>query len=334
MELVSAASEIHDQLYGETSNGVNSTLLRHINRLDPLVEYAPELAEIRKMLMEAQINIEESAKQLVPVFDDSELDPEALRALEDRLSQYHGLARKHRIQPDQLAEHMQRLQMELDGMKSPQTEMKRLQRELDEGIARYRGLCRTVSKNRCKAARPLQEDISDIIHRLGMQGGCFEIALIPEEGDGLTRHGAESVEFRASGNPGMPAQPLNRTISGGELSRISLAIQVVLARQSRAPTMIFDEVDTGIGGEVANTVGQKLRQLGEKGQVICITHLSQVAVHGNHQFNVIKSTDGRVETMIRKLSDEERVLEIARMTSGEKITPQTLAHAQEMLSSV
>jgi len=166
-----------------------------------------------------------------------------------------------------------------------------------------------------------------------MQGGCFEIHLKPEKGDGITRLGNEAVEFRASGNPGIPAQPLDRAISGGELSRISLAIQVVLAWESSAPTMIFDEVDTGIGGEVGNTIGQKLRELGERGQVICVTHLTQVAIHGNHQFNVTKSIDDGVETMIRKLSDKERIAEIARMISGEKVTSQTLTHARQLLIS-
>ncbi|MYB34157.1 MAG: DNA repair protein RecN [Gammaproteobacteria bacterium] len=333
VELISAASEIHEHLHSSQTDSLNDHLIRHISRLDALIEYAPELAEVRKMLSEAQINIEEASKQLEPIINDNELDAESLQYIEDRLSEYHSLARKHRIQPEQLAEHMQKIQTELDSLADPETEIAELTEQLEQASVRYFDLCATISTNRRKVATQLQQDISTIIHGLGMKGGSFEIHLIPEDGDGIMRHGNESVEFRASGNPGIPAQPLNKTISGGELSRISLAIQVVLARESRAPTMIFDEVDTGIGGEVANTIGQKLRELGERGQVICITHLTQVAIHGNHQFNVTKSIDDGIETMIRKLSDEERIAEIARMISGEKVTSQTLTHARQLLTS-
>ncbi len=333
VELISAASEIHEHLYSGETDSLNDRLIRHISRLDPLIEYAPELTEVRKMLSEAQINIEEASKQLEPLINDNELDAESLQYIEDRLSEYHSLARKHRIQPRQLAEHMQSIQMELESLADPETEITELMKQLEQASVRYFDFCETISTNRRKIATQLQQDISTIIHGLGMKGGCFEIHLIPENGDGVTRHGNETVEFRASGNPGIPAQPLNKTISGGELSRISLAIQVVLSRESRAPTMIFDEIDTGIGGEVGNAIGQKLRELGERGQVICITHLTQVAIHGNHQFNVTKSIDDGVETMIRKLSNEERIAEIARMISGEKVTPQTLTHARQLLTS-
>lgn len=333
VELISAASEIHEHLYSDETDSLNDHLIRHISRLDPLTEYAPELSEVRKMLSEAQINIEEASKQLEPLINDNELDAESLQYIDDRLSEYHSLARKHRIQPEQLAEHMQSIQAELDSLAGHETEITELTEQLEQSHVRYFDLCKTISANRCKVATQLQQDISTIIHDLGMKGGCFEIHLIPENGNGITRHGNELVEFRASGNPGIPAQPLNKAISGGELSRISLAIQVVLGRESRAPTMIFDEVDTGIGGEVANTIGQKLRELGERGQVICITHLTQVAIHGNHQFNVTKSIGDGVETMVRKLSDEERIAEIARMISGEKVTSQTLTNARQLLTS-
>ena len=333
VDLIAAASEIREQLYDRASDSLHDHLVKHISRLEPLIEYAPELSEVKNMLSEAQINIEEASKQLSPIVDDNELDPESLQHVEDRLSEYHALARKHRIQPEQLAEHLLCLETERDNLSDPEAELAELDNKLNQATDRYFDLCKTVADNRRKTAVPLQKDISTIIHGLGMQGGCFEIHLIPEGGEGLTRHGNESVEFHASGNPGVPAQPLNKAISGGELSRISLAIQVVLAQESRTPTMIFDEVDTGIGGEVANTVGQKLRELGERGQVICITHLTQVAIHGNHQFNVTKTTDDGVGTLIRKLSDEERVAEIARMISGKKITSDTLAHAKQMLSA-
>lgn len=334
VDLISAASDIHEQLYNNSTDSLNDHLLRHISRLDPLIEYAPQLAEVKNMLCEAQINIEEASKQLMPVMNDHELDPESLQYIEDRLSEYHALARKHRIQPEQLAEHKQSLEAQRERLSDPEIEIHNLENHLDQEIARYVEYCQSVSKNRHKAAKQLEKDISTIIHGLGMQGGCFEIQLSPENGEGITRHGNESVEFWASGNPGIPARPLKKAISGGELSRISLAIQVVLAQESSTPTMIFDEADTGIGGEVANTVGQNLRQLGQIGQVICITHLAQVAIHGNHQFNVTKTTDDAVETRFRKLSDEERILEIARMISGESITSQTLTHARQLLATV
>jgi len=333
VELISAALDIHEQLYSSDTESVNDRLTKHVSRLDPLIEFAPELAEVRKMLSEAQINIAEASKQLEPLINDNELDAESLKYIESRLSEYHSLSRKHRIQPELLAEHLKNLEKQLDNLAHPETEIKELKEQLEQESSRYFKICETISANRRKISSQLQQDISSIIHGLGMQGGCFEIHLKPEKGDGITRHGNEAVEFRASGNPGIPAQPLDRAISGGELSRISLAIQVVLAWESSAPTMIFDEVDTGIGGEVGNTIGQKLRELGERGQVICVTHLTQVAIHGNHQFNVTKSIDDGVETMIRKLSDKERIAEIARMISGEKVTSQTLTHARQLLIS-
>ncbi|MCY4050884.1 MAG: DNA repair protein RecN [Gammaproteobacteria bacterium] len=334
VELISAASSIYENLYSSETDSLNSHLSKHISRLNPLIEVAPELTEIRKLLLEAQINIEEASKQLEPLIYDNELDAESLKSIDDRLSEYHSLARKHKIHPEMLADHMNNIQAELETLFDPQTEIEELTAQLNKVIQHYFCFCKTVKANRNKLLKGLQKDISTIINGLGMQGGCFEIHLIPESGDGITRYGNESVEFRASGNPGIPTQPLNKTISGGELSRISLAIQVVLSRESSAPTMIFDEVDTGIGGEVANTIGQKLRELGERGQVICITHLTQVAIHGNHQFVVIKNTRDGVETMIRKLTENERIAEIARMISGEKVTSQTLEHARQLLSSV
>ncbi len=334
VELISAASEIHENLYSSETDSLNDHLIKHLARLESLMEFVPELDEVRKMLIEAQINVEEASKQLEPLIDDSELDAESLQYIDDRLSEYHTLARKHKIQPNMLAGHMNSIQDELEKLSNPLTEIEELTEQLNHAIDSYFEYCKAVKTNRHKILTELQHDISSIIHGLGMQGGCFEIHLIPEPGDEITRHGNELVEFRASGNPGIPAQPLNKAISGGELSRISLAIQVVLSQESRAPTMIFDEVDTGIGGEIANTIGQKLRELGERGQVICITHLTQVAIHGNHQFAVSKSTRDGVETMIRKLTDEERIAEIARMISGKKVTSRTLEHARELLTSV
>ena len=333
VDLVTGTSGIYDELYGCDSGGINAALLRHINLLAKFSEYAPELTGAGEMLSEAQLNIEEAAAQLGAISNDTSFDTAQIEAIESRLTKYHTLARKHRIQPAELANHKAALELEYESIADPEIEMTQFQTQLNQAISKYRVLSESVSRNRKITAARLEKEITEIMQQLGMQGGRFQIALTPVGGDEITVHGFESVDFLVTANPGMPLRPLGKATSGGELSRISLAIQVVLADKSTTPTMIFDEVDAGIGGGVANIVGQKLKELGEKGQVICVTHLSQVAARGNHQLSVVKSTGEIVDTSVVKLTPEQRILEIARMTGGENITAQTLAHAEEILCS-
>ncbi len=330
-ELISGAAGIYEHLYGNEETGIYSDLQKSLLLLEPLCEHAPELNSVWQMMNEAQINIEESAKQLIPVFESIPLDAEEMEKLEKRLSRYHDMARKFRTPPEKLNVHLAQLKKELGQISDPQAEVNRLQDRLEKMTTQYRKLCIDISANRKKTALRLEREITGIMQELGMQGGKFHISLMPVPDGAITRYGAESVEFMVTTNPGLPLGPLGKIASGGELSRISLAIQVVLASRHQAPTLIFDEVDVGISGKVASVVGQKLRELGERTQIICITHLSQVAASGNHQLSVSKTSAGKVDTSIRHLSPEQRIVEIAKMTSGKRVTEQTLAHAREML---
>ena len=297
------------------------------------------------MIDEAQVNIEEAANQLRPFYQDNEIDPEEMEKIETRFSLYQTLARKHRLLPQLLVDHLDSMKRELAGLKDPQRELGCLNDLLETESETYQGMATKISANRNKSARYLASEVTTLMQELGMKGGWFDIRLIPIETGSYTRFGNETVEFVVAANPGQPLQSLTKVASGGELSRISLGIQVVLANKTQAPTLIFDEVDVGIGGEVANVVGQKLKQLGKSNQVICITHLSQVAAKGDHHFSVSKQGPNQrlhqgsrhghdqVEAKVVKLNAEQRVAEIARMTAGEKITKQALAQAQEMLKS-
>ncbi len=330
-ELVIGTQQVADNLYEADTTNISSQLLQNISHLDQLSAYALELRDICNMLTEAQVNVEEAAKQLQPLYRENSLDPAEIEILESRFSLYHSLARKHRSQPAELASQLAQMEQELDGLVDPESEVARLAGDLHKESEQYRKTARKVSRNRASTAKRLSREVTDVMQDLGMKGGEFEIRLIPVEDREFTRYGMESVEFAVTANPGTPMQPLNKVASGGELSRISLAIQVVLAGISPVPTLIFDEVDVGIGGEVANVVGEKLRKLGQSSQVICVTHLSQVAAKADHQFSVSKNLGVQAQTRVVKLDPDQRIEEIARMTGGEKITEQSLAHAQEML---
>ena len=336
-ELSSGTQDIANLLEnGETNGGqlnVGDQLLQCINQLDQLSQYAEDLKGISAMLGEAQVNIQEAANQLRPFYLDSIIDPEQIQQIETRFSLYHSLARKHRTQPEHLVSHLHSLKQELKSVSDPESEITKLEHKYQKELKKYHKLAGTLTRSRKNTGKRLSTEVTELMQELGLKGGEFAITLRPVESPEPTRYGNESVEFLVTGNPGMPLQPLGKVASGGELSRISLAIQVILANKAQVSTLIFDEVDVGIGGEVANVVGQKLRILGENSQVICVTHLSQVASKGDQQFSVSKNKGDQLETQVLKLTQEQRIEEIARMTGGDTITEQSLAHAQEMLKS-
>ena len=336
-ELTTGLKRIVDELYESDDDNISSRLLQYGQLLDQLCEYATELKPISDMLGEAQINLQEAAIQLRPFYRDLDLDPEEIETIESRFSQYHSLARKHRVQPDSLFEYTQTMKRDLDNLKNPESELKRLRLLYAAEYEKYREIAQGISVSRKKAAEKLVHEVTEILQELGMQGGRVDLQFTPTEPNSFTRHGNESAEILVSTNPGHPLQSLSKVVSGGELSRISLAIQVVLAKKAQVPTLIFDEVDIGIGGEVATVVGQKLKTLGQSTQVICVTHLSQVAARGDHHFHVTKhqkNGHNTVSATVTKLNPDQRIKEIARMTGGRKITEQSMAHAQEMLESV
>lgn len=320
-------------LYDDEQHSVNSKLNDSIKALTEISQHAPEMNSVVQLLNEAQIQVQESSQILRRQLDEVEIDPNHLAYLDDKLALIHTLARKHQVTPNELIDKLNELRQELKSLEQADEQIKELETQLGETTHRYNSEATQISKIRKKAAQVLQDQISNTIKDLGMPQGKFSIQVERYgENENPKPNGLDRVEFLVSTNPGMPARPLNKVASGGELSRISLAIQVGVLDSNSAPTMIFDEVDAGIGGGVAETVGQKLRTLGSKQQVLCVTHLAQVAAQSHHHLLVEKSNDkANTESRVHQLSPELRKQEIARMLGGLNITDQTLAHAQEML---
>ncbi|QSA98530.1 DNA repair protein RecN [Methylococcus sp. EFPC2] len=319
-------------LYDDDSHSVNAQLSQAVHALDELAHLAPEFGEIRSLLDEAKIQVKEAALELRHRLDKLEADPQRLIWLDDTLGLLHRLARKHQVAPQSLREHLAGLREELDGIEHGSERVGELQSEASRLQAEYRQLAAELSARRAQGAERLQSRISAIVRELGMPQGELRIQVHALADDTPTPHGSDQIEFLVSANPGLPPRPLGKVASGGELSRISLAIQVAATDSKTTPTLIFDEVDTGIGGGVAEIVGQKLRTLGSDRQVFCVTHLHQVAAQGHHHLLVEKiSLDGHTQTGVRGLGPDQRKREIARMLGGVKITEQTLAHAAELL---
>ena len=332
-ELTSGTRTVAEMLYQSEDDNLNSQLIQCGLQLEHLSQFDEQLKPIAEIIVEAQVNIEEAATQLRPFYQDGDIDATEIERIESRFSLYHTLARKHRLQPPLLAAHLESMCHELAGLKNPQHELARLNDLLHSESQIYQRIATKISTNRKTSASRLAARVTALMQELGMKGGTFDIQLNSITTERYTRFGNETVEFVVTANPGQPLQPLAKAASGGELSRISLAIQVVLANKTPVSTLIFDEVDVGIGGEIAHIVGQKLKELGQSSQVICITHLSQVAANGDHHFCVSKQGDKQVTAHVTKLNIEQRIAEIARMTGGEKLTEQSLAHAQQMLES-
>ena len=312
---------------------VVNILNQALKSLGDLDAKQPALVQAEDMLNSALIQVEEASHELQHYVDGFELDPQRLAEVEARLDAIYDIARKHRIQPQQLAELHAQLREELHGVAGSGERIEQLREELKTLRANYDKQAQELSKRRQQAAQKLQKQIEKQLQALAMGGCRFSAALAPREMAVPHAHGNEDIEFLISTNPGTPPQPLNRIASGGELSRISLAIQVITAQTSAIPTLVFDEVDVGIGGATAEVVGNLLRELGSRGQVFCVTHQAQVASKGHQHFSVEKIAEKKtVRTQLRKLSDSEKIEEIARMLGGITITDQSRAHAKEMLS--
>lgn len=314
-------------------NGGEGDIAEQLHRALQLVgampEQSPALAEVAQMLDSARIQIDEAGSTLSRHIDRFEMDPERLAEVEERLSAIYSIARKHRVQPDQLPELQQQWQQELEEIGAPDA-LDKLASECERLEQDFRKAAGNLSKLRSAAARKLADAVNAQLADLAMPHARVELALTALEKPTAT--GLEEVEILIATNPGQPARALGKIASGGELSRVSLAIQVVTAQTSRTPTLVFDEVDVGIGGATGDVVGKLLRQLGERGQVICVTHLAQVAARAHRQYLVEKHSDGEAAFVaLRELKDGERSAEVARMLGGET-TAQSLAHAEEMLA--
>lgn len=306
------------------------SLQRAIKALESHAHRAPALDSTVELLRGALIQIEEAAPGLRHFLDDLEASPGELEQLEQRLSQCHQLARKHRVSPGELPELAGQLQQECDGLREAQ-DLALLAREAEAAEQAFRTGAELLRAARLKAAEGFCHDIQAFLHGLGMGNARLQLVLTPLSKPSL--HGLDDIEFLFSANPGQPLRPLAKVASGGELSRLSLAIQVVHARHSPVPVMVFDEVDVGIGGGIAEVVGRLLQALGEHAQVFSITHQPQVAARGHHHLRVEKRViDGNTHSTVVTLAHAQRIEEIARMSGGLTITPETLRHAETLLT--
>lgn len=328
-----------DSLYENDQSAVNKALNQSVTEINQIARYAPELNDICSMLAEAQIQVEEAALELRRFINTQEADPGRMAALENQIAAIQKLSRKHHTPPEALPELAERLANELDGITHSGERIAALTLQTEEMLRQYQQFAAELSAQRQLQAEKLQRQITAMIRELGMPQGEFLVACSTALDNTPKLNGKDKLEFLVSANPGLPAKPLAKVASGGELSRISLAIQVTTASDTSTPTMIFDEVDSGIGGGIAEIVGQKLRSLGLGRQVLCVTHLPQVAAQAHHHLYVEKLfvekdvPGGTTSSTVRLLTDEERIEEIARMLGGVTITENTRTHAREMLTS-
>ncbi|MGJ8691182.1 MAG: DNA repair protein RecN [Thalassotalea sp.] len=302
--------------------------------LNLLCEIDAELNNTAAILSEALVQIEEANNDLSHYYEKLELDPEAFSILEERYSLAIKLAKKHQVRPENLTEYHQELTVQLAAMGNDETRLNNIIIEIEHAKVSYFKAAKVLSESRVASAHILSEKISQSMHELNMPNGIFQISVNAKNQDTLTIHGFDDVEFLVSINPGQQLESMHKVASGGELSRISLAMQVILAGKVISPTLIFDEVDVGISGPTAAMVGEKLQQLAANTQIICVTHLPQVACKGHQQMFVAKLTDGEhTETTVTELSSQARVQEIARLLAGNKISEHSLANAKELLAS-
>ncbi|MEW6981722.1 DNA repair protein RecN [Colwelliaceae bacterium 6471] len=313
---------------------VIDTLRRSFDSLSALSSFDHELSDIATLLQESLIQIEEASNDLRHYYDKLELDPEAYNAIEERYSLAVQLAKKHQVSPEKLFELHMQLQQELTLISSDETRLSTLLEEIDKLKHAYYDAAKALSESRQCAADSLSQLISASMQELNMPHGQFYIEVKQNDDNSMSTFGIDNVNFQVSINPGQALEAMHKVASGGELSRISLAMQVILADKVITPTLIFDEVDVGISGPTAAMVGKKLQELANNTQVICVTHLPQVACKGHQQFFVAKLTDGEnTETSVTELSAQSRVQEIARLLAGDKITAHSLANAEELLAS-
>ena len=291
------------------------------------------IATLQGLLESISVQIDEACYDLEDYVSGLENNPERLRYLDDRISLCHQLARKHRLPVQDLRNLHCELKQELEEINNCDDRMQSLMDEEQERQAQYHKLAQTISASRSKFAVQLEHAINRRLGDLGMGGASLCVSLLRQR-ESASAHGYEQVEFLVSTNPGQAPKPLNKVASGGELSRISLAIQAICAEKYATPTLIFDEVDVGIGGTTANIVGQMLRNLGKNSQVLCVTHQAQVAARAHHHYSVQKISDGEgTHTEVVRLNSDQKVVEIARMLGGDTSSPESLGHAKAMLEA-
>ncbi len=334
-DLISACERAEARLGGEDGPSVSRVVQQVRNELLRVMEHEPRLAEVDAMLDNAAIQLDEALVLLERVHSDLDLDPASFETLDKQLARIHELGRKHRVLPDQLSARRDAIAAELEQLSGATQRLETLDEEIASARIAWRAAADRLGSARRAAAATLSSATTQLISELGMGGGRFEVAIEPIEEDRPDPSGGERVEFLVAANPGQPARALRKVASGGELSRISLAIEVAALGLDAVPTMVFDEVDTGIGGAVAHIVGQKLRALGARRQVLCVTHLPQVAAQGHAHYRVSKSaSEGVTLSAVQVLDVKQREEEIARMIGGVELTREARAAAKRLLADV
>jgi DNA repair protein RecN (Recombination protein N) len=331
--LAEGAQTALQQLYENEEGSAHAHVSRALQALRGLASVDPKLAPVVPILEEASIQITEASRALEHYRETLDVDSARQDAVERRLSAIEELARKNRVAPAELVDRAEQLAKELEGLERAELDLAVLRKDLATALESYRVQAQQLSARRVTAGRALAKDITTRMQTLGMSGGRFQVEVTQDGNADPAQHGIDQIEFRVTANPGQPLRALSKVASGGELSRLSLAVQVsCAARETRC--MVFDEVDSGIGGAIAEIVGRELRSLGARGQVLCVTHLPQVASQGHHHLRVTKLTDGRTtRTALTELSAGDRVEELARMLGGVEVTAKAREHAKEMLKS-
>lgn len=332
--LLETCHQIIDSCRENDSNNILSTLASLLQRAQSLNGAPQAFIQATELLSSAQIQIEEAVSEFNHFADYFEADPQRQQWLEERLNAIYTLARKHRVQPEQLHNLQNQLSAELAALDADDASLEHLHQAAALLVDEYQQKAQALSKQRSLAAKKLARAVMQQLHMLGMPDGEFSVSLQTTNNPAPALHGLESIEFLVSANRGQPLRSLAKVASGGELSRISLAIQVITAQTSRVPTLVFDEVDVGIGGPTAEIVGQLLRQLGETGQVLTVTHLAQVAAQGHQHLFVHKERKQKTtHTAVKRLTHEQRVEEVARMLGGIDLTDESLQHARKILDN-
>ena len=314
------------------NSDADKTIIGQLNQVNNLMDQIEDttIENLRELLKDSIIQIEEVSKDLRRYVERYPVNPARLAEIELRLSQIHNIARKHKIQPRDLAALSETLAAQLKALQDNHEDIITLEQELKSLRLQYQESARLLSELRTSKAPELEAKVTKLLHKMGMNNSYLTVSLTPLQDSDFRSMGGEEIEFLVSTNPGQAPLPLNKIASGGELSRISLAIQVVTADTTAVPTLVFDEVDVGIGGGIASIVGSLLRDLSNSAQILCVTHLPQVAAQGEHHFKVSKSENSN-HTEINLLCQNDRIEEIARMLGGVSITKRSIAHASEML---
>ena len=330
--LAHGAREIIGLLREAEDVNAEHAVARALSVARQLQEFDAKLAPIAQLIGESLIALREGVEAVERYETELDADPNRQEWVEQRLADIESLARKHRVEPQELPQTQAALAAELASLASIEASLQTIDARLADATKLFTAACAKLSTARRKAAKELSERVSGLMQTLGMPGGKFQVDVQALDQDAANQHGADDIEFLVSANPGQPLRPLAKVASGGELSRISLAIQVAAAQSDAQPCLVFDEVDSGVGGGVAEIVGRQLHALGERAQVLCVTHLPQVASQAHAHVRVTKLTDGKsTRTSLHTLTADERIEEIARMLGGVDITDKAREHAAEML---